>query len=56
MTQFEMEVSHEQIVSRAQFVCHAQAQFMEICMISVSFIFVIAVLSSEETDKVVAYS
>ena len=29
---------------------------MEICMISVSFIFVFAVLSSEETAKVMAYS
>ena len=32
-----MEVSHEQIVARAQFFCHAQAQLMENCMILGSF-------------------
>ena len=50
-----MEVFHEQIVARAHFFCHAQVQFKEVCMVSVSFIFVIAVLSSEKKAKVLAY-
>ena len=54
MTDFKMEVFHEQIVARAQFFV-TSSTINENFMRSVSFLFVIAILNSEKTAKVIAY-